>query len=155
MPVRGEGHHLEEPFGVLVVDDEESMRSLLTHYLAEHAEGFEVETAPNGRIALDILRGDEFETDAVVLDISMPEMDGFETLAQIQSADHDVVVIVLSGRAGEEEQLQAFDLGALDFVKKPFSPEVLTARLKLNLAREHELQKQWPEPWEPKSGVSD
>lgn len=134
--------NLEPPYNVLVVDDEERMRSLLTHYLNQKEEGFIVETASNGRGALNILREDDFEVDAVILDISMPEMDGFETLAKIQAESHDVVVIMLSGRAGEEEQLHAFDQGALDFVKKPFSLEVFGARLKLNLAKEAKLSKE-------------
>lgn len=153
--MRGEGQNLEPPYGVLVVDDDEPMRSLLTHYLEEQVEGFVVETAPNGQAAIDTLRGDRFDADAVILDISMPRMDGFETLKRIQGESHQVVVIVLSGRAGEEEQLEAFELGALDFVKKPFSPEVLTARLKLNLARESELREKWPDPWEAKQGVTE
>lgn len=153
--MRGEDQDLEPPYGVLVVDDDEPMRSLLTHYLEEQVDGFVVETAPNGREALETLRSDEFEADAVILDISMPRMDGFETLKRIQAEAHHVVVIVLSGRAGEEEQLEAFELGALDFVKKPFSPEVLTTRLKLNLARESELRKKWPDPWEAKQGVTE
>lgn len=153
--MRGEDQDLEPPYGVLVVDDDEPMRSLLTHYLEEQVDGFVVETAPNGREALETLRSDEFEADAVILDISMPRMDGFETLKRIQAEAHHVVVIVLSGRAGEEEQLEAFELGALDFVKKPFSPEVLTTRLKLNLARESELREKWPDPWEAKQGVTE
>jgi len=143
--MRGSSRGIEPPYTVLAVDDDESIRSLLVHYLEEQVEGFVVETASNGRAALETLRGDDVDVDAVLLDISMPEMDGFETLDRIQEEGHDVVVIVLSGRDGEEEQLQAFDLGALDFVKKPFSPEVLTARLKLNLAREAELRQSWPE----------
>ena len=79
----------------------------------------------------------------------MPKMGGFETLKHIQEDGHRVVTIVLSGQAGEEDQLQAFDLGALDFVKKPFSLEVLVARLKLNLAREAQLREAWPDPWTP------
>jgi DNA-binding response OmpR family regulator len=143
--MRGSSRGIEPTYTVLAVDDDESIRSLLVHYLEEQVEGFVVETASNGRAALETLRGDAVEVDAVLLDISMPEMDGFETLDRIQEEGHDLVVIVLSGRDGEEEQLQAFDLGALDFVKKPFSPEVLTARLKLNLAREAELRQSWPE----------
>lgn len=139
---------------VLVVDDEEGIRSLIKHYLDEREEGFSVETASDGEQALEILSESITDIDAVILDISMPRMGGFETLRHMESRGYDVVTIVLSGRAGEEEQLQAFDLGALDFVKKPFSPEVLTARLKLNLVRESNRETAWPDPWVASTQVS-
>ena len=141
-------------YRILVVDDDRQIRSLLEHYLAEREEGFVVETASNGTEALSVLRSSSFDPDAILLDLSMPKMGGFETLKRIQDGGHRVVTIVLSGRAGEEEQLQAFDLGALDFVKKPFSPEVLVARLKLNLARDAQVRDSWSESREPQPGTS-
>lgn len=112
---------------VLVVDDEEGLRSLLEYRLRQH--DFTVESAIDGKAGLDVLssRGSSF--DAIVLDLSMPKMDGFELLRRMKPLDLDLVTIVLSGRHSEEEQIKALDLGADDYIQKPFSPKVLITKL--------------------------
>lgn len=118
---------------VLVVDDEEGLRSLLEYRLEQM--DFEVETANDGKAALDILsaRGDSF--DALILDLSMPKMDGFELMRRLDPLELDLVIFVLSGRDSEDEQLRAYELGANDYVKKPFSPAVLATKLKNSLGK--------------------
>lgn len=118
---------------VLVVDDEEGLRSLLEYRLEQ--QDFEVETATDGKAALDILtaRGEVF--DALILDLSMPKMDGFELLRRMETLDLDPVVFVLSARDSEDEQLRAYELGVTDYIQKPFSPAVLATKLKHSLDR--------------------
>lgn len=115
---------------VLVVDDEEGLRSLLTYRLNQ--EGFTVETAVDGEEALESLTtGEGF--DVVVLDLAMPRMDGFELMRRLQNRGERPVVIVLSGRHSEEEQLRSYQLGAVDYVTKPFSPAVLATKVRQHL----------------------
>lgn len=124
----------EPGYRVLVVDDQTAIRDLLEHRL--ETEGFDVETVSDGRAALERLREGSFDPDAVVLDISMPAMDGFETLRRIQGFDRPPLVVMVSGRSNEREQIRAFELGAVDYVTKPFKLRVLVARLKSHLDRQ-------------------
>ena len=121
-------------YRVLVVDDQTSIRDLLEHRL--ETEGFDVETVPDGQAALEKLSGADGQFDAVVLDVSMPNMDGFETLRRIQRLDRPPLVVMVSGRTSEREQIRAFELGVVDYVTKPFKPRVLVARLRSHLDRE-------------------
>lgn len=133
MHTRGSGP--EPPYSVLVVDDEPAVRQLLRYYLEEETGDFTVSEAANGREALSEIREDGGDPEVVLLDLSMPEMGGFETLKRITDLERPLVTIVLSGMDGEQKKLRAFELGAVDFVTKPFSPAVLAARLKLNVRR--------------------
>lgn len=121
-------------YRVLVVDDQTSIRDLLEHRL--ETEGFDVEAVSDGRGALEVLAGEERRFDAVVLDVSMPNMDGFETLRRIQRLERPPLVVMASGRTSEREQIRAFELGVVDYVTKPFKPRVLVARLRSHLDRE-------------------
>ena len=115
---------------IMVVDDEERLRSLLRTYLVQ--EGFRVITAGNGREALRLARQEK--PDLTILDIMMPEMDGYEFMrAYKQNAS--AAVIMLTARVEETDSVLGLELGADDYVTKPFSPRVLMARVRAVLRR--------------------
>jgi len=113
-----------------VVDDEAPIRRLVSSYL--QAEGWDVATATNGLEAIEAVR--ERRPDLVVLDVSMPELDGIEALRQIRTSS-DVYVIMLTARAEETDKLIGLAVGADDYLTKPFSPRELVARIKAVLRR--------------------
>ena len=110
---------------ILVVDDEERIRSIIKEYCEE--EKYEVAEAENGEVALGKLMKDKF--DILVLDIMMPKMDGFEMLKELPK-EKRIPTIILSARDEEIDKLQGFDLGIDDYLTKPFSPKELIARIK-------------------------
>jgi DNA-binding response OmpR family regulator len=117
---------------VLVVDDDERIRTLLSWTL--EAEGYTVVCAENGVAALDRLARDR--PDLVVLDLSMPGVGGLEVLQRVRGAgDVAPPVIILSGRSGETDRICGLDLGADDYLVKPFSPAELAARVRSVLRR--------------------
>jgi len=115
---------------VLVVDDDDDIRLLLEELLT--GAGYLVETAPDGRAALRVFH--ENPTDLVVLDLSMPELDGFETLERMRDLS-DVPVILLTARSGEIDKVRGFRAGADDYVVKPFGRQELLARVGALLRR--------------------
>lgn len=115
---------------ILVVDDEERLRILLQSYLRQ--EGFEVVTANNGREALFIARQEQ--PDLIILDLMMPEMDGF-TFMHAHNKEHSTPVIILTAKLDEQEKVVGLELGADDYVTKPFSLRELTARVRAVLRR--------------------
>ena len=123
---------------VLVVDDEERLRSLLKAYLIQ--EGFRVVTANDGRAALFQARQEK--PDLIILDIMMPEMDGYEFM-RLNSKERDTPVILLTARIEESDKVLGLELGADDYVTKPFSPRELVARVRAVLRR---AGKTSPEP---------
>ncbi len=121
------------PKNLLVVDDEERLRDLLRAYLTQ--EGYAVVTAANGREALDRTRHEPF--DLIILDIMMPEMDGYEFMRAYRR-DHDTPIIMLTARVGDSDTVLGLEMGADDYVTKPFSPRVLVARVRAILRRTDE-----------------
>ncbi|GFJ95137.1 response regulator transcription factor [Phytohabitans rumicis] len=115
---------------VLVVDDDERIRALVERALRE--AGFETRTAGDGRDALAIAW--ERQVDLVVLDIGLPTVDGLDVLHRLR-ADSQIPVILLTGRAGETDRVVGLELGADDYVVKPFSPRELVARVRTILRR--------------------
>jgi DNA-binding response OmpR family regulator len=115
---------------ILVVDDEERICSLLQAYLTQ--EGFRVVTAANGREALEIVAREK--PDLTILDIMMPEMDGYEFL-RLYSREHVEPVILLTARLDENDKIVGLELGADDYMTKPFSLRELTARIRTVLRR--------------------
>ncbi len=115
---------------ILVVDDESRMRRFVRLNL--EAEGFEVIEAENAQRALLKVR-DEMP-DLVLLDVAMPDMDGFEALERIRQMS-DVPVIMLTVKDEEEDKIRGLDLGADDYVTKPFSPRELASRIRAVLRR--------------------
>jgi DNA-binding response OmpR family regulator len=115
---------------ILVVDDEERLRMLLESYLRQ--EGFEVVTANNGRQALSVARQEQ--PDLVLLDLMMPELDGFGFMRE-HSKERNTPVIILTAKLDEQEKVLGLELGADDYVTKPFSLRELTARVRAVLRR--------------------
>ncbi|SEB94603.1 two-component system, OmpR family, KDP operon response regulator KdpE [Nocardioides exalbidus] len=115
---------------VLVVDDDPAMRRTLTINL--RARDYEVETAGDGRSALQVV--DERMPDVVLLDLGLPDLDGVSVLAQLRSFTQ-VPVIVVSARTESDDKVEALDLGADDYITKPFSIEELLARIRVTTRR--------------------
>jgi len=123
---------------ILVVDDEERLVSLLQAYLTQ--EGFRVVTANDGRAALEQARQEQ--PDLIILDIMMPEMDGYEFM-RLHGRERDTPIILLTAKLEESDKVLGLELGADDYVTKPFSPRELTARVRAVLRR---AGKTAPEP---------
>ena len=116
---------------LLIVDDEEKIREMIGKY-AVH-EGYETVLACDGKQAVELFKKDDF--DLVVLDVMMPEMDGYEALKRIKQIK-DVPCILLTALGQEYDRIYGFDIGAEDYVTKPFSPKELMMRIKVILKRE-------------------
>jgi two-component system KDP operon response regulator KdpE len=115
---------------ILVVDDEAPIRRALRSALTGH--GYDVEVAEGGAAALDLIA--TWAPDAVVLDLMMPGVDGFEVVRQTRTWSQ-VPIVVLSARGEERSKVDALDLGADDYLTKPFGIEELLARLRAVLRR--------------------
>ncbi len=115
---------------VLVVDDEERMVRFIRLNL-EH-DGFQVVDAFNGKQALEKLRDET--PDLVLLDVMMPDLDGFEVLKMIREVSN-VPVIMLTARGEEDDRVRGLELGADDYITKPFSPREMVSRVKAVLRR--------------------
>ena len=124
---------------VLVVDDEPPIRKLLRMGLS--TQGYRVIEAPDGRSALDLIRE---KPDLVILDLGLPDMQGLELLRTMRTRDERVPIVVLSSRADEVAKVQALDLGADDYVTKPFGMDELLARIRAALR--HQLQVEGERP---------
>ena len=115
---------------VLLVDDEENIVDVCSRYLVR--EGYEVRTAFNGKDAIE--RYETFHPDIVVLDIMMPEMDGWQVAEKIREG-HDTPIIMLTALGQEKDRIYGLTIGADDYVTKPFSPRELLLRVKNVLRR--------------------
>ena len=121
------------PLKILVVDDEPPIRKLLRMGLV--SQGYEVVDASNGKTALDQLAQ---KPDLVILDLGLPDIDGLELLRKIRSCQESLPIVVLSSRGDEAGKVAALDLGADDYVTKPFGMDELFARMRAALR--HQLQ---------------
>ncbi|MGO9161359.1 MAG: response regulator transcription factor [Streptosporangiaceae bacterium] len=119
------------PVRVLVVDDEPSLAELLASVL--RYEGWEIRTAADGTSAVRAAR--EFEPDAIVLDIMLPDFDGLEVLRRVRAALPNVCVLFLTARDSVEDRVSGITAGGDDYVTKPFSLEEVLARLRGLLRR--------------------
>jgi DNA-binding response OmpR family regulator len=115
---------------IMVVDDEKRLVSLVESYLTQ--EGYHVVTAHDGREALSVARREK--PDLIVLDVMMPEMDGYEFMREHRS-ESDTPIILLTARVDDDEKVIGLELGADDYVTKPFRPRELTARVRAVLRR--------------------
>jgi DNA-binding response OmpR family regulator len=115
---------------VLVVDDEPVVREVLTRYLER--DGFDVETASDGEDA--IARFDASAPDLVLLDLMLPRLDGFEVFREIRARSRSPV-IMLTARGEVTDRIVGLDVGADDYVSKPFSPSEVTARVRAVIRR--------------------
>jgi two-component system, OmpR family, response regulator len=120
-----------EPVRVLVVDDEATLTDLLS--MALRYEGWQVRSAGNGMTAVRVAR--EFEPDAVVLDIMLPDLDGLEVLRRLRGVRPDVPVLFLTARDAVEDRVAGLTAGGDDYVTKPFSLEEVVARLRALMRR--------------------
>ena len=127
------------PVKVLVVDDEPPIRKLLRMGLS--AEGYDVLEASNGKLALAMLAE---EPDLVILDLGLPDMNGLDLLRMVRARNDSLPIVVLSSRDDETGKVQALDLGADDYVTKPFGMDELLARMRAALR--HQLQVQGERP---------
>jgi DNA-binding response OmpR family regulator len=123
---------------VMVVDDEERIRSLVRAYLEQ--EGFRVVMAADGREALFVARSEK--PDLIILDLMMPEMDGHEFM-RLHRKERETPMIILTARVEESDKIIGLELGADDYVTKPFSPRELVARVRAVLRRAGQMA---PEP---------
>jgi two-component system, OmpR family, KDP operon response regulator KdpE len=121
------------PLKILVIDDEPPIRKLLRMGLS--TQGYEIWEAPNGKKSLELLAQ---KPDLVILDLGLPDMQGLELLRMIRARNESVPIVVLSSRGDEAGKVQALDLGADDYVTKPFGMDELLARMRAALR--HQLQ---------------
>jgi two-component system, OmpR family, response regulator len=121
----------DEPARVLVVDDEDSITQLVSTVL--RYEGFTVQTATDGTAAVKAAR--TFRPDLVVLDVMLPDLDGFEVYRRIEASSARLPVLFLTARDSTEDRVHGLTLGADDYMGKPFSLEELVARVRAVLRR--------------------
>ena len=118
---------------LLIVDDEQKIRELIAKYAV--FEGYTYAEAENGMQAVEIARATAF--DLIVMDIMMPELDGFSASREIRKTSPNVPIILLSARGEEYDKIHGFELGIDDYVVKPFSPKELMLRIGAVLRRAH------------------
>ena len=116
---------------ILVVDDESRMRKLVRDFFVR--SNYLVLEAANGQEALDLFYKDK-DIALIILDVMMPEVNGFDVLREIRNTS-EVPVIMLTARGDEQDELQGFDTGADEYISKPFSPKILVARAEALLRR--------------------
>ena len=130
---------MSAPLRILVVDDEPPIRKLLRTGLG--TQGYEVLDAPSGKTALELLAR---KPDLVILDLGLPDIDGLELLRRIRKLQGSLPIVVLSSRGDEAGKVAALDLGADDYVTKPFGMDELLARMRAALR--HQLQVHGEQP---------
>lgn len=117
---------------ILVVDDEERMRKLVHDFLVR--AGYEVLEAGDGMAALECFENNP-DIALLIVDVMMPRLDGYGVTRQIRKTSK-VPIIMLTAKSEEQDELQGFELGVDDYIRKPFSPKVLVARVEALLGRE-------------------
>jgi two-component system KDP operon response regulator KdpE len=127
------------PAKVLVIDDDRAIRKLLRTGLS--TQGYDILDAPDGRTALDLLAQ---KPDLVILDLGLPDIEGLELLKTIRASNESVPIVVLSSRGDEAGKVEALDLGADDYVTKPFGVDELLARLRTALRHQLHVQGERP-----------
>lgn len=115
---------------VLIIDDDEKLNRLLTEYLSRY--GFRIDSATSPSAAFAYI--DRKPADIIILDIMLPEMDGFEVCKRIR-AGHDIPIIMLTARGDVSDRIVGLELGADDYLPKPFEPRELVARIQTVLRR--------------------
>lgn len=123
-------------YRVLVAEDDRDIVELLILYLSN--AGYEVTAARNGREALNILERSEADFDMVILDIMMPELNGYEAAMEIRKK-HTMPIMFLSAKNQDMDKIMGLDIGADDYLTKPFNPMEVVARVRSNIRRYREL----------------
>lgn len=119
---------------ILIAEDEPRIRRLIKDYLCK--ENFSIVEASNGKEALELFQNHKF--DLLILDIMMPLLNGFELCKSIRNISN-VPIIILTARSADEDELLGYDLGADDYITKPFSPKILVAKVKALLRRLNDI----------------
>jgi DNA-binding response OmpR family regulator len=130
-------------YRILLVDDEPRVREVVAAYLQR--DGYRVQSAADGESAIRYLA--DFKPDLVVLDLMLPRVSGFDVLREIRR-NGDLPVILLTARAEEVDKVSGLELGADDYVVKPFSPRELVARVRSVMRRAAPRTSNWPGPLE-------
>ena len=120
---------------VLMVDDESRMRKLVNDFLSR--KNYEVIEACDGEEAIDKFYGDK-DISLVILDVMMPKMDGWEVCREIRK-NSSVPIIMLTAKSEENDELTGFECGADEYISKPFSPKILTARVDALVRRTYQI----------------
>jgi len=123
---------------ILIVEDEIKIAEILKLYLEK--EGFRITHSLTGTDALSIISNDR--PDLIILDLILPDMEG-EELCSIIKKEHDIPILMLTAKSSEDEKVRGLDLGADDYVVKPFSPKELMARIRAILRRTSQSSKRW------------
>ena len=125
---------------ILVVDDELRMRKLIKDFLKQ--KNYNILEANDGEEALSVFQENQERIQLVLLDVMMPKLDGWSVLRQIRQMDKKIPVIMLTARAEEQDELFGFELGADEYISKPFSPKILVARVEAILKRANPEEKE-------------
>ena len=133
--IRGKRYNRLMQGNILIVEDMVDLTDVVTRYLAK--EGFEVKAVSSAEDAFILL--DSWKCDLIILDINLPGMDGFEFLAKFKK-NSDIPVLIISARTSEEDQITGLGIGADEYITKPFSPRVLTARVRAMFRRMEGLE---------------
>lgn len=131
---------------ILIVEDEQHLADGLRFNL--EAEGFDIELAADGKIALDILVIEGVNFDAIVLDVMLPEVDGFTVAKKLREAENFTPILMLTARSRPEDVLLGFEAGADDYLPKPFELQIFLARLNGLLRRREWFRKEAKSPIE-------
>jgi len=118
---------------ILLAEDDDNLGQLLWTYLKN--KGFEAVLAKNGRQAYDLFNDPKNDFEFIILDVMMPEMDGFTLAKEVRELDKNIPILFLTAKAMSDDKLKGFELGADDYLTKPFSMEELLARMKAILNR--------------------
>lgn len=118
---------------ILLAEDDDNLGQLLWTYLKN--KGFETILAKNGRQAYDLFNDPKNDFEFMILDVMMPEMDGFTLAKEVRELDKNIPILFLTAKAMSDDKLKGFELGADDYLTKPFSMEELLARMKAILNR--------------------
>ena len=131
---------------ILIVEDEQHIADGLRFNL--EAEGFEIELAADGKIALDILSANGSKFDAIVLDVMLPEISGFTVAKKLRATENFTPILMLTARNRPEDVLQGFEAGADDYLPKPFELQIFMARLNGLLRRREWFKREIKSPIE-------
>ena len=118
---------------ILLAEDDDNLGQLLWTYL--NNKGFDAMLAKNGRQAYDLFNDPKNNFEFMILDVMMPEMDGFTLAKEVRELDKNIPILFLTAKAMSDDKLKGFELGADDYLTKPFSMEELLARMKAILSR--------------------
>lgn len=123
---------MKKSISIQIVEDEEDIAQLICFNLS--LDGYKTAVSPSGRAALDDITADK---DLILLDIMIPEVNGFEVCKKLKSSPEtkDIPIIILSAKDSEQDIVTGLELGADDYITKPFSPKVLKAKVKATLRR--------------------